>query len=272
MLPVYAIIYSLIGYSALRYIDVWSTKMCLARLDPQIHEVNPLMTQLLKKMDFNKTMLLTWIVFAVPISVLDTIVVNHVLGLPLLWLLFGIFHVMAAANNLQIHFKMDVFGADVVEENTKRLIIMLKNLSFWGKLVFLAKTNFLNVFFALYSVITLSFFLYLLSSIDVAFKYPIPVLFAATPFILIFDLMMFFPTIVLGSLMISIRRLQNPELDMPPEGDQEGLTVSVELLEKALEEARENDARSIKFLIPNDALLISRTGIQKPKGGEETGS
>jgi len=273
MLTTYAFIYALIGYSLLRYFDVWSTKLCLAKLDPEIHEANPIVASLLKKIGFDKTMLLTWLLFAIPIGLADALYINPVLTFPILWFLFGLFHVMAAANNLQIYFQMKIFGAEVVKENTMRIIGILKGLPFLGKVAFLVKMNFLNVFFAFYTIITLTFLSILLTAIDITIKRPIPVLLALGPPIMILDLIMFFPTIVFGSLMISLRRLRSTkDEDLHLSGNQKNLAVSVVFLEKALHEAQANGADYVQFLAPLDMRLSSASSmLEQGKGGERNG-
>lgn len=273
MLTTHVFIYSFIAYSLLRYFDVWSTKLCLAKLDPEIHEANPIVAPLLKKIGFDKTMLLTWLLFAIPIGLADALYVDPVTTFPILWLFFGLFHVMAAANNLQIHFQMKIFGAEIVKENTMRIIKILKGLSFSGKVAFLVKTNFLNVFFALYAVATLTFLSILLTAIDITIKRPIPVLLAIGPPIMILDLIMFFPAIVFGSLMISLRRLRIANRKNLHLGrDQKYLTVSVECLEKALREAQANGADCVQFLAPPDMHLSSASSmLEKGKAGEGNG-
>jgi len=243
-------------------------------LDPEIHEVNPIIASLLKRTDFNKTMLITWLLFAIPIGLADALYIYPVVTFPILWLVFGLFHVMAAANNLQIHFQMKIFGAEVVKENTMRVIKILKGLSFSDKVAFLMKTNFLNIFFALYAIVTLTFLSILLTSIDIVIRHPIPVLLAIGPPIMILDLIMFFPTIALGSLIISLRRLRTTkDEDLHLIGDQKGLAVSVEFLEEALHEARANGANFVQFLAPSEMSLPSEPSTHEPrKGGERNGS
>jgi len=246
-----AFVYSLVLYSCLRYFDVWSTKLCLNVLDPEMHEVNPIIAPLVKKIGFNKTMIVTWLPFAVPIALIDVLYFYPIVGIPILWLLFGLFHLIAAANNTQIHFQTKIFGAEVVEENTRRVVRILKELPLMRKITFLAKMNFLNLFLAFYGVAALTLLGILLSATDISIRHPIPILLAVGPPIMILDLIIFFPTIVFGSIMISFRRLRLVNRkDVRPEQNQKYLTVAVQCLQRALTEAHTNNADYVQFLIP----------------------
>lgn len=246
-------VYSFVLYSCLRYFDVWSTKLCLDVLDPEMHEVNPIIAPLIKKIGFNKTMILTWLLFAIPIALIDVLFLYPVVGIPILWLLFGLFHLIAAANNTQIHFQVKIFGAEAVKENTRRVVRILKGLPLLRRITFLAKMNFLNLFLAFYGIAALTLFNFFLSATDIAIRHPIPILLAVGPPIMILDLILFFPTIVFGSIMISFRRLRLVnKKDVKPKEDQKYLTVSVQCLEDALIEAQANNAEYVQFLIPSE--------------------
>lgn len=65
--------------------------------------------------------------------------------------------------------------------------------------------------------------------------------------IMILDLILFFPNIVFGSLIISLRRLKLVNDEDQLEEGQKYLTVSVDCLENVLCEARANKARYVKF-------------------------
>lgn len=248
-------VYSLALYSCFRYFDVWSTKLCLDVLDPEMHEVNPIIAPLVKKIGFNKTMIFTWLPFAVSIALIDALYLYPIVGIPILWLLFGLFHIIAAANNIQIHFQTKIFGAEVVEENTRALVRILKELPLLRKFTFLAKMNFLNLFLAFYGVAALTLFGILLSATDISIRHPIPILLAVGPPIMILDLIMFFPIIVFGSIMISFRRLRLVnKKEVRPKENQRYLAVSVECLEDALREAQVSDVDYVQFLIPLEDL------------------
>jgi len=253
MFPLNIWIASFVLYSLLRIPDVESTRRVLAELDPELHEVNFLIPPLLKKIGFNKTMIVTWLVFATVIASLDAVNVYPVVGFPILWLLFGLFHLLAAANNVQLYFYTMTVGAEAVEENTKRIIATLKKLPFFEKIVFLIRMNFFNLVIAIYGVIALVLFTILLSSTEIYLKGPIPYMLLLGPPIMIIDLIMFFPTLVFGSLIISWRRLKIAnDKEAYPEKNQRYLTISIECLENALNEAKTTSAEYVKFVIPLD--------------------
>lgn len=253
MFDINAFISSFLLYTLLRYFDVVSTGLCLADLDPEMHEVNPIVAPLIKKIGFYKTMLVTWVPFATLTGLMDTLYVYPIVGIPVLWLVFGLFHLIATANNFQLYFQKQIFGTEVIAENTRRIIKMLKGLSTLGKVTFLIKTNFLNLFFTFYGVAALILFQLLLSTMDIYIKGPIPILLVVGPPIMILDLIMFFPILVFGSLIISLRRLRivNDE-DIHWKESPKYLTVSVECLQNVLREAQAGGANCVQFLVPSD--------------------
>jgi len=178
-------IYSFLLYSSFRFFDAESTRLVLSKLDPELHEMNP-MAPLFKKFGFKKIMIITWLVFASGIAFLDAYVLYPSVGFPILWLVFGIFHLMAAANNYQLYFQIKILGAEMIEASTKHLIIKLKKLSPFGKVAFLIQWNFLNIFFALYGFVVLVLTSFLLSTMNISFRGPIPYLLAFAPPIMIF--------------------------------------------------------------------------------------
>jgi hypothetical protein len=238
---------SIFLYSAFRYVDVLSTKICLAKLDPKLHEVNPIAAPLFHKLGFNKTMVILWIPFALVIGIADTLVVAPVIGIPILWLFFGLFHLLAAVNNFQVYSHVKLFGAEAIEENTKHLIQTLKSLSKFKKITFLLQINLLNVFFALYGIVSLVLFSMLLGSLSISLKAPIPVLLLLAPVIMILDFIVFFPTMAFGSLIISLRRLSVDVEQVDPPGNEQALTVSIEFLENLVNEAHQKGANCVQF-------------------------
>lgn len=243
-------------YSVLRLFDVMSTKLCLAKLDPEMHEVNPIVAPLVKRIGFYKTMFVTWLPFAVVIGYIDAEFAYPAIGIPIFWLLFGLFHLIASANNLQVYFQIKTFGAQAIENNTRQTLRMLKKLSFPKKLIFLMKANFLNLFFAIYGIVALTLFMILLGTLNIYSKGPIPTLLALGPPIMIVDLILFFPIMVFGSLLISLRRLRLADDDFVL-GGEDSVTITVELLETVLNEARGNGASCVQFPIRKDSEEVN---------------
>jgi hypothetical protein len=272
MIEMWIFLYSFLTYSVMRYVDVHSTKLCLAKLDPQMHEVNPVITRFLKRMSFNKTMILTWILFAIPTAVLDTYFILSIAGFPLLCWIFGIFHLMAAANNYQLHFQIKLFGADTIKENTLRTIKMLEELPLRDKLTYLTKTNFFNIFLAAYSLVALVLLNYWINSVEIAFRFPIPVLLAFGPVIMIADLILFFPATVFGSLIISFRRLKIARENEEKPAEETELTVPVTILEEAIHQAKKEGFDSISIHVQSKFNQSTSELTSEHKGGENTGS
>jgi len=242
-----AFVSSVTLYSLLRTFDVWSTKLCLARLNPEMHEVNPVVVPLIRKMGFNKTMLVTWIPLAIAIGFVDALYAYPLIGIPALWLVFGLFHLIAAANNIQLYYQTKIFGVEVIEENTKRIIRMLKTMSTFSKITFLLKTNILNLFFTIYGIVALILFSILLSSLNIYPIAPIPILLVVGPPIMVLDLIMFFPVMIFGSLIISLRRLRMNSEHILDQESRNFIILSVEFVEAILYEAREKGANCIQL-------------------------
>jgi len=243
---------SVVLYSIFRYFDVKSTKLCLAKLDPTLHEVNPIAAPLFRKMSFDKAMVLMWIPTALAIGLADTFIVAPIVGIPILWLFFGLFHVFATANNLQVYSRVKQFGAETIEEDTKQLMRKLKSLSKFKRITYLSQMNGLNLFFSLYGIVTLLLFWRLFPLVNVTFRAPIPVLFLLAPIIMIVDFIAFFPTMTFGSLLISLRRIPpDAKLDDLSQNSRD-LTVSVEFLEYLVDEAHQKGANCVQ--IPYDKL------------------
>lgn len=258
-----AFVSSVALYSFFRYFDISTTKLCLTRLDPELHEVNPVVVPLIKKIGFNKTMLITWIPVATVIGLIDAFYLYPMIGIPTLWLVFGLFHLIAAANNLQVYYQMKIFGIEVIEENTRRIIAMLKSLTAFGKITFLIKTNILNLFFTVYGIVTLLLFSILLSSLDIYFKTPIPILLAISPPVMVLDLIMFFPVMIFGSLVISMRKLKMNRDHVLVQESSSSIIASVEFIEALVKEARDKGANYIQL------SLLEKS---QKKGGEGNGA
>jgi hypothetical protein len=231
---------------------MWSTKLCLEKLDPTLHEVNPIAAPLFHKLGFNKTMIILWIPTALFIGIADTFFVAPILGIPILWLFFGLFHLFATANNLQVYSRVKEFGPEAIEENTRQLIRTLKSLSKFKKIIYLLQTNVVNLFFALYGIVTLVLFWRLIPVINISLKAPIPTLLLLAPVVMIIDFIIFFPTMAFGSLIISLRHMSADVGPVDPPGSVQDLTVSVEFLESLVNEAHQKGANCIQF--PYDKL------------------
>jgi len=210
------------------------------------------MPPLIKRFGFNKTMIVTSLLFASIFASLDAYYVYPVVGFPTLWLLFGVFHLLAAANNVEVYFRKKEVGPSVMEQHTKEIILKLKRLSFLRRMVFLIKISFFNFCLAIYGFVALFLFGLLLGAMDIGLKGPIPYLLLLGPPIMIIDLILLFPIMVFGSLIISWRKFTNTTSEESIEKNHKYLTVSTECLENALAEAKIAKVEYVKFLIPED--------------------
>ncbi|MEM3770691.1 MAG: hypothetical protein QXG76_05865 [Candidatus Bathyarchaeia archaeon] len=214
-----------------------------------MHEINILVVPLVKKIGFNKTMIITWVPFAAFVGFIDTLCLYPQIGIPVAWLFFGLFHLIAAANNIQLYYQTKIFGAEEIEESTRRIVEMLKSLSTVGKITLWIKINILNLFFTAYGVLTLLLSIILLNSLNFYPKAPIPMLLVASPPIMMLDLLMFFPLTLFGSLILFIRRLKITKNQVFAQKDKNSIVLSVELIESILSEARKKGANYIQIHI-----------------------
>jgi hypothetical protein len=92
---------SFVVYAMLRQLDVWSTKEFSKYLDMQRHEVNPIVTKLLRHgWTLDQTFNFLLFAQALPIAFLDASLNTYVLfGAPLLAFFVGSFHLVAALHN-----------------------------------------------------------------------------------------------------------------------------------------------------------------------------
>lgn len=253
MIELYLFFYVFAGYSAFRYIDVWSTRLATSELNFEMHEVNPFLVPLVKKMGFKKGMIVSWLLFAIPISMVDIIIIYPLIGFPTLWIFFGLFHILAAANNIQVYFRTKAVGKDNVELNTRNLIRELRSLSTLRKIVYLMKLNFFNLCLAIYGLVALALFSMLLSFLVISFREPTSYLLFIVPPVMILDLILFFPVIVFGSIIISYRQLKLfNDRDLSSERNGRYVSISRDILHKALAEADKTGADFIQFLIPHE--------------------
>lgn len=249
-----AFIASSILYNVFRCVDVLSTKFCLSKLDLEMYEVNPIVVFVSKKVGFDKAMLITGVLFTFLIGFADAFWVYPIIGIPLLWLLFGLFHLLAAMNNVQVYFQIRIFGAREIEESISRITDMLKPLPLFQKIIFLIKINIFNFFLTIYGIVALILFSFLFASIaNIQFRTTVPILLVVTPPVMILDLIMFFPTTIFGSLLISMRRLKiNKKRPILNEENRKAVLLPIELVETMLNEARERNADYIQVSIPNE--------------------
>lgn len=244
---------SFISYSCFRYVDVVSTTYALRHLDMELHEVNPLLVPLAKKTSYRRAMILTWLLFGIPIGLGDAFISYPVLGFAGLCYLFGIFHLLAAANNVQIYFQVQNLGEEKVRQNMLNQIQTLKGLSFKGEIVYLFKMNFFEIFMSAYGFVTLILLSRLFTTLVLSFSGPTSVYLLFIPPIMILDLIWFFPISVLGSIIISRRRLKLIE---NTKGFSENLrrhvTIPVGILRDAVDKADKAGVDYVQVFLPED--------------------
>lgn len=254
MLTIQVFLFSFSVYTLFQWLDIYSTRFALSKLNLETHEVNPLLVFLTKKFGFDKATMFMWILFASLTGLIDTLWVFKAFGFPIICFLFGMFHAFAAANNFQIYFHTQVVGAKNMERNTRFLIRMLKQRSFLGKIALLIRINLFKVFIAIYGMVSLLLFLRLLVSLQISLIEPVSFLLLYLPPIMIFALIMFFPVNAFGILLISLRRLKlskdnesNISFD-----DFRYVSLPIDILEEALKRAKATNAEYVQFSISDE--------------------
>jgi len=235
-------------------LDLYSTQLALSKLSLEMHEINPLLVFLARKFGFRGATWVMWLLFATLTGLIDALYISNVFGFPITCFLFGMFHALAAANNLEIFFQTKIIGAKNIERNTRSLIQMLKQQSFFGKIGLLIRLNLFKVFVAIYGTVSLLALFRLFGSLSVTTTEPVSFFLLYLPPIMILALIMFFPVDAFGTFLISLRRLKlskdndsNMSDDIPKH-----VSLPVDVLQAALESAKATGAEYVQFSISHD--------------------
>jgi hypothetical protein len=239
--------YSLVTYSCFQLCDILSTRAALSKLTIEKHEVNPLLVWLKRKVGTNRAFFLMWLVIANSVALFDALYVQAIVGFVLACYFFGMFHLFAVFNNLQIFFETKFVGPENLERNTDFLIGELKKRSTMGKIVLLTKLNLFNIFVSFFGIATLVLSTMLLNTLQFSLTGPTSVFLMFFPPMMIITLILFAPFKVMGMFIICTRRLQTKSPENPP-ADQESVTnLPVSVLEKALKDAKENHSTFVQI-------------------------
>jgi len=251
LLTLWLFAYSVALYSCLRLVDVWSTKLALSELSFEMHEVNTPLVALAKKYGFNRAAILLSFI-AIPIGLVDVLVIYPLVGFPIFWLYVGLFHVLAAANNVQMYFQAKIMGKESVERYTRQLVRDLKGLSAIERILYLIKMNFFFVALAIYGFFALGLFSVLLSSLEISLLRPTSYLILLGPPIMILDLISFFAVIVFGSLILARRQLKLAgDREWPLERNDRKVSIPVDILKTAINEAERTGVEYVELHIPD---------------------
>jgi hypothetical protein len=194
-----------------------------------------------------------WLIIANLVAVFDAFYVQNALGFPMVCYFFGMFHLLATFNNLQIYFETQFVGADTIERNTNFLIQELSKRSPLGKVALLAKLNSFNVFASLFGIVALFLSTQLLSVLQFRLVEPISVFLLYFPPMMILALIMFFPVKVFGMFLIS-RRLRTSEssIDDSENDHPSSMSLPVDVLETALKDAKANNAKYVRLYFTHE--------------------
>jgi len=208
MFPIEVWLGSLLLYSILRIPDVESTRLILTKLKPEQYEVNVLLWRLIKKSSFNKAMIIQWLIIAPLIASLDALFVYPALGFSMAWLFYGLFHLVAAANNFQLYSRIKMEGVEAIEESTRRFTASLRRLSTSKRIAFFVEMNLLDIILTAYGFIAITLFGILLGSMSIQFRAPFPYFLSIIPVNMIIVLVLYPPFRILATFIIWRRRLK----------------------------------------------------------------
>ncbi len=191
-------------YSALRTPDVVTTALLAQHVDIHKHESNFLMLPLIKSLGFWATMILTWVLFAALIGVLDSLYLLFP-GVPIVAVLLGSGHILAAFNNAELYFRGKHFGFDSLEEASQRVGRLMRGLPSLRKIWVATQIDFFRIgvgFYSLGAIISLYF--------SAHSSPPMNASFLALGLVMVFGLMAFFIAIAVLSY-ITVNRWSNME-------------------------------------------------------------
>lgn len=244
-----AYLYSLATYSCFQFFDFYSTKLALSKLDVEKHEINPLLVFLNKRIGINASFLIMWLLIANSVAAFDALCIQNLLGFTFACYFFGMFHMLAFFNNLQIHFETQFVGPENFERNTEFLIRELRKRSLFGKVTLLVKLNLFNVFLSAFGLVALILSIQLLNFLQFRLVEPVSAFLLYFPPMMILVLIFFFPFKVLGMFIICSRRLYLSKSSDSDSQDDYVTRVSLplDILESALKDAKANNAKYVQF-------------------------
>ena len=240
---------SFIMYSMFRYFDAWSTAAVAEVLKIEQHEVNPLIVFLTKKVGLTLALRFHWLL-AIPIAFIDGFIFGPRTGLPLLALLMGFIHLLAAINNFSIYFRIKEFGAESVKRTMMYTLKNMKNMNMINKIIYLTKINLSNVLLSVWNIIILVVINTYLGSIKfIVTSEFLPVTYLIYAILMNITLLIFYPLVTIGNFLLMFRNLKNIQIT-EFEKDDNYIVVSTELLNEAINQAKKDDATYVRFKIP----------------------
>lgn len=244
-------VFSFSVYTAFQWFDAHSTRLALSKLSLEMHEINPILVSLSKRIGVDLALTVMALAFATFVGLVDVLYSLNAFRFPIMCFLFGMFHILAAANNLQIYFEVETIGPENFDRNTRYLIQMLKQKSFVGKIGLLIKLNLFKVFLAIYGLVSLLFLFGLLGSLVISIEGSISSFLFYLPPIMILAFITFFPVNVFGIFLISLRRLKSrvSEVTNLSDPDVQYISLPVDVLEVAFNEAKATNAEYIQFSV-----------------------
>jgi hypothetical protein len=258
--------WSFLFYSLFRSFDQASTKRLAEKIDLQKHEINPLLTRLSKKWGLAWAFRITWVVFAGAIATLDALL-NTIgnFGIPALAVLFGSVHLLAAANNIELEYRMKGSSKDQIEGETLRFAQMLSGLDWWSRTKLLTERYAFNFIAAALSLMIYISIVY--SDLIGKLSHSIingNALYNMGMFEL-FGFLMFFPTLFFGTILLSRRLVKSYKKGefgtVITQSNPMSVDVPAAIIEEALAAARTSNLSFVRFNLssskPGETGLIA---------------
>ena len=266
---------SIVNYSFLRQFDEKSTEELAKVLDLQKHEVNPTITWLSARIGLKRAMRVTWVIIATGVATGDAyIAMSFPYGVPILALVVGFGHVLAAASNKHVSYLVNKLGVEEFEREHEERMKELAGETFFGKLRLIYKANPTSILMLVVTtplVLALGYAMVateLFTVIAVPFKYVVIPLNVAFCFII--AVLVIQPAFALGPLILS-RRYKASSIEKGHDGvTPDQATVSIEVpvpvVIQALEAAKKSGESAVRIAIPVGPG--EGNGRATPSGGE----
>jgi len=266
-------ILSFVTYSFLRQFDEKSTAELDKVIDLQKHEINPTITWLSARIGLKRAMRLTWIIIATGVATGDAyIATGFPYGVPILALIVGFGHVLAAASNKHVSYLVNKLGVEEFEREHDERMQELARVNFVGKLRLIYKANPTSILMLLVATPLVAALGYAMVATELFTVISVPFKFVVIPlnvaFCFIIATLVIQPAFAIGPLMLSRRyskRHAAVTADSAP--STVSIQVPVTVVTAALESARKNGELSVRITIP---ISLSDSGGPKlPPGGEQ---
>jgi hypothetical protein len=252
-------IWSFSVYTSLRWFDERSTAKLAARIDLQKHEINPTITWLARRVGLKNAFRASWLVIGSCVAMVDAFINQiHTFGVPILALIVGFDHVLAAAHNNRLSYTVEKIGVEEFENEHELSMHELARFGWWQRIRLISKSEpaaILMLILAAPLVATLGYAMLATEAFTII-AFPEKLLFIPLNIALCFVIALVFiqPAPALGLLILSSRYAHQPHGQRRSRNSRGVETIRLELpikvVAEALAAARRESADVVKMEIP----------------------